>query len=55
MEGILLKISIVTIGILFTKLMLTKVLTNAQNKQNFTQEYLNILNNPEFKVKRSNE
>lgn len=47
------KIAIVITGIMFSRIMLTKVLSNIQNKQKFSQEYFNILNNPKFKVKRS--
>lgn len=55
MEDLLFKIALIVGGFLFTRFMLTKVLSKVQTKQNFTREYVSILNNPEFKVKRSHE
>ena len=43
----------ILLGLVVLRIWLAKAIVKTQRKQKFHQEYLDILNNPQYKVKKS--
>lgn len=47
-------IGISILGLLFAKIMLGSMISNAQKKKKFMFEYLDVINNPKYQVRKNN-
>ena len=54
MEDLLINGIAILAGLIVAKILFTTIGKKTKQKQSFMQEYHNVLNNPEYKVKRNN-
>lgn len=53
MEKTLIAVGIAFVALILTRYWLTKIIIKTQRKQQFLREYLDVLNNPEYKTRRT--